>query len=601
MIAVLVGVWTAGFLIENPLLALAVAVVATATVLIVPVQPLVGGILAVLASILTVIGDVPFGSIDLVALFAVVGLVMGRIMRHAWPGALATAGFAVTSAWRDGLTIEKTMLCLCVFGSFWVFGRVVRARAQNAEAAVAAAIELAQRNPDAEAERAVAENRERLAGEATAALQFAVQEMQAAARAARDRLDTAELIRVRQRGASAVDDLRELLIVLRSGPPVTPKPVQATGIRRRPGGRIDVLTAVGAALAIGTLALTLDFWAPYDRWQVTSAVWVLYGGVVLAVSLRGAWPTAAALVMTAASGIVLLDAPDEPYSLLPAVGAYLLVTWTVVTAGRHSAWWAAGATALTGVAVGARYGEHGIGFIALVFTVAVLAATAWGERDRLLREATRRSGVFQAHLRESVADALRTERLRAARELHDTASHAVGVMMLHTGAALAWREKDPAAARSALDTVVDQANDVLARFDRGEALFDERIGDSTDADVGRLIERMRAAGVNVNASLAPMPTDPSSARTVFRVVQEGLANSSRHAPGANVVVETARTERGYRVSVTDDGGSSGPVTRGAGFGLIGLRERVREHGGMFQAGRYDRGYRIEAILPDVMN
>src|SRR5690606_27130603 len=139
-----------------------------------------------------------------------------------------------------------------------------------------------------------------------------------------------------------------------------------------------------------------------------------------------------------------------------------------------------------------------------------------------------------------------------------TASHAVGVMMLHTGAALALREKDPQAARDALGTVEGQADAVLAAFDEGDSLFDERITASTEGDVDRLIERMRAAGMNVNALLAPLPAAPGASRTVFRVLQGGLANAGRHAPGSQVFVETARTAQGYRVTITDDGNGGGP-------------------------------------------
>src|SRR5699024_1217272 len=128
----------------------------------------------------------------------------GRLMARPWSGASVVAGLAVTSAWRDGFTLEKAVVCLCVFGSFWLFGRVVRARAERAEKAIAAAVELARLDPADEAQRAVAAERERLAGEATVALRDAVLEMQASARIARERLEPGDLSRVRQRGAAAV-------------------------------------------------------------------------------------------------------------------------------------------------------------------------------------------------------------------------------------------------------------------------------------------------------------------------------------------------------------------------------------------------------------
>lgn len=594
-VALGVGMWTAGFLIQNPPLAVLASAAATPAVLAVRARPVAGGMLALSASVLTVLGAAPFGSVDLVALFAVVGVTMGRVMPSPWPSALIAVGFAVSSAWREGFTWEKAALCACVFGTFSLFGRVVRARAEHAEAAIAASIALARQDPVAEAARAVTEERERLADEATIALRDAVEGMRTAVRTARDRLAEADLATVRQRGAAAVDDLRELLIVLRAEPP--PEPAGASR-PARPVWLDDALTAAGVAVAIGLLAASHDSWAPEERWQVTPTVWALYAAVLLAIAVRRSSPAIAAGILAAASGVMLLDPPREPYSLLPTAGAYLLVTWSTVREGTRRAWSAEAVLVLAGLAVGAQYGEHGLGFTAILFTMAALAAIAWGERDRLLREATERVEVLQEQLNRSVSDALRAERVRAARRLHDTASHAVGVMLLHTGAAMALRVKDPAAARRALDTVATQADSVLNRLDAGVGLLDEGVSRSTDADVARLIERMRAAGMAVSTALAPMPTRPGAARIVFRVIQEGLANAGRHAPGSDVVVETARSEHGYRVSVTDDGRRTSPAAPGSGFGLVGLHERVRAAGGRFHAGRHGEGYRIEAVLPD---
>jgi signal transduction histidine kinase len=97
---------------------------------------------------------------------------------------------------------------------------------------------------------------------------------------------------------------------------------------------------------------------------------------------------------------------------------------------------------------------------------------------------------------------------------------------------------------------------------------------------------------------AAISTDPVTSRAAYRIVQEALTNAGKHAPGAQVTVDVDRQEHELVVRVRN--GAHRPVddAPGGGFGLIGLRERVRTLGGRFRAEpRLDGGFEVEAVLP----
>jgi signal transduction histidine kinase len=203
---------------------------------------------------------------------------------------------------------------------------------------------------------------------------------------------------------------------------------------------------------------------------------------------------------------------------------------------------------------------------------------------------------------------VRAERLRLARELHDVASHAIGVMVLQAGAAEVQCAADPAAAAAALDLVRTagvQAQAELAvlfgLLDAG-AVGNPGLATTSRAPdlverVGTLVGRMQAGGLAVTLENdGDLTGDLVPAGTAYRVVQEALTNAVRHAPGSRVVVRLAREDDALRVEVTDDGPPS--EAGEGGFGLVGLAERVRGEGGQVAAGpRPDGGFTVSALLP----
>src|SRR5262249_51774291 len=124
------------------------------------------------------------------------------------------------------------------------------------------------------------------------------------------------------------------------------------------------------------------------------------------------------------------------------------------------------------------------------------------------------------------------------------------------------------------------------------------------ARLPELLEQVRGAGVQVYLAVdgAPAPLTPATDLAAYRIVQEGLTNVIRHAPGASAQVHVHSTANNVEVEVVDDGppASNGHAARasGTGYGLSGLRERTGALGGSLQAGRTETGgFRVFASLP----
>ena len=217
------------------------------------------------------------------------------------------------------------------------------------------------------------------------------------------------------------------------------------------------------------------------------------------------------------------------------------------------------------------------------------------------------------------ASAVRDERARLARELHDVVSHGLSVVVLQTMAArTSLSDGDAPGLERHLDSVESTARDALAEMRRMLDLLqvddlDEARWASPSpglAQLPALIERARDAGVDVSevrlgvesapatgSAMQPLPAGVELA--VYRVVQEALTNAAKHAVGAHVSVDVRRTDGQVAVDIVDDGGrGSGARLDGAGRGLIGMRERVALYGGHIDTGpRPDGGFRVVATLP----
>jgi signal transduction histidine kinase len=197
-----------------------------------------------------------------------------------------------------------------------------------------------------------------------------------------------------------------------------------------------------------------------------------------------------------------------------------------------------------------------------------------------------------------------TERRRIAAELHDLVGHSLTVVLLFLTGARRRVHEDPSNAEEALREAEEIGRRSLADIRRSVAGLREG-GGSADlqpvagvCDVPGLIEQARSAGSDVGLQTGG-PLEQVEAVTglaVYRVIQESLANSTRHAPGSAVWVRIDVDETSVGVEVVTRGGSPGPSTVG-GVGLIGMRERVEALGGSLTVGPQPEGWRVEAVLP----
>jgi signal transduction histidine kinase len=205
-------------------------------------------------------------------------------------------------------------------------------------------------------------------------------------------------------------------------------------------------------------------------------------------------------------------------------------------------------------------------------------------------------------------EAVTSERTRIARELHDVVAHSMSVMIVQAGAARTVVDRDPAAAREAITHVEQTGRAGLAEMRR-------LIGVLTDADeaastapmpglaeLDPLLDTVRAAGLPVEVVRTGMPRDlPAGADlAAYRVIQESLTNTRKHAATGSALVRLGYAPGTLRVAVQDAGTPRPPAADRAqeGHGIVGMRERVIALGGRLSAGpRPEGGFLVTAELP----
>jgi signal transduction histidine kinase len=263
-----------------------------------------------------------------------------------------------------------------------------------------------------------------------------------------------------------------------------------------------------------------------------------------------------------------------------------------------------------------RRGDDGFQLMVVVAGLVLMtAAVAWGlfvrARRQLVFSLRDRAVRAETEQRLRVEQARHLERTRIAREMHDVLAHRLSLLNMHAGA-LEYRP-DAAPAEVARAAGVIRASARAALEDLREVigvLRDGGDGGSPDrplpslADVPTLVSECREATLRIReeygpAVLASAPT--VTGRAAYRIVQEGLTNVRKHAPGAVAVVRIHAAGDGLDVEVVNPapvGGEPSPSLPGTGAGLVGLRERVGLLGGTLEHGwTPDGDFRLHAHLP----
>lgn len=225
----------------------------------------------------------------------------------------------------------------------------------------------------------------------------------------------------------------------------------------------------------------------------------------------------------------------------------------------------------------------------------------------------RRFAELQRAQEEAMRQAVQEERSRIAGELHDVVTHNVNVMVIQAGAARKVMDTAPDRSKQAMLAVEASGRAAMAELRHVMGLLagheSERAAGSADGlepqpgldQLDSLIERVRAAGVPVSIEISapPGPLPPGVDLAAYRVVQEALTNTIKHAAGATASVTIGHCGDWLEIEVTDTGGrQTARAADGQGRGLIGLRERLALYGGALQAGpQSGGGYQIKARVP----
>jgi signal transduction histidine kinase len=337
---------------------------------------------------------------------------------------------------------------------------------------------------------------------------------------------------------------------------------------------------------------------------------VLVLAVTLPLLLRSSMPWVAfALSASMIFPLHLLEYPGE-LGLLPAVALFELAASTGGDAGR-SRWAAALAAAVffAVLAVPPLLDEHDGSPASGLLAGAGIWAAAWfaGDRARLRRE---RIAALEERARRAEREAERERRLaaaeertRIARELHDSAGHAINVILVQAGAARLLRERDPEASTKALETIEEVARDTIGEIDRLVHALRENEQQPPRTPVGlqavdELVERHRSAGlpVHFNVGGPPRRLPGGVDAAAYRIVQEALLNAARHGDGGEADVRVRFGPTALEVTVTNPA-RNGTPRPGGGHGITGMRERAHLLGGRLEAGAEGGEFRVYAQLP----
>jgi signal transduction histidine kinase len=247
-------------------------------------------------------------------------------------------------------------------------------------------------------------------------------------------------------------------------------------------------------------------------------------------------------------------------------------------------------------------------FIALWVLAPGIAGAALRHQIEQASRHADRAARAEVQREEHARLAVLSERGRIAREVHDTVAHTVSVMVLHTGAVRSRLPDELRSERDALAQVEATGRQAIAELHRLLGLLRDHDGvpatepQPTLARLGRLVDDARPAGLEVDVRIEgePRPLDPALEVSAYRILQEALTNVRRHAHATRVVIRVGYDDHRLRLHVADDGrGLTPPAETGrAGYGLVGIRERVEMYGGDLALSTSSiGGLAIDATLP----
>jgi signal transduction histidine kinase len=368
----------------------------------------------------------------------------------------------------------------------------------------------------------------------------------------------------------------------------------------RPAPADTVLALIFAIAGLVEIAVT----SPPDP------AWAHVGAVLLA-SLSLAWRESAPLIVVLAGGVAVVLAAG-----VSTADASPLMLWLAIGAGIYSLG-EHGTNAEVVVGAGlAVVGYTSLGLLeddpgsAAIGGLLPLAAVGVGRAVRIMGIESEvlgaRIDTLQEEQERREREAVKAERARIARELHDVIGHSISVMGVQAGAVRRVLPQDLETERETLLSVERTGRDAVTEMRRLLDLL--RSADVAPSDAlptlrhaPQLIADMRSAGLRIELEVEGDVEDvpPGRALAAYRIVQEALTNALKHAPDGRVRVHIVRAAEQLEVEVLQGPGTGGPADNGRpGHGLVGMHERVALYGGRLAAGPgADGGFEVRASLP----
>ncbi|MEU7941405.1 sensor histidine kinase [Microbispora bryophytorum] len=367
-------------------------------------------------------------------------------------------------------------------------------------------------------------------------------------------------------------------------------------------------TDIAVAGVLGTAAV-LEALTSTDL-PFTAMEMLVAGATVAPIAWRRVWPlgvVAVVMVVVAASSPVT-HSFESGYAFF----AMIVCCYSVAAHAKFRDSAVGAAMVTTFVLVGFAIDPHRGGVGDYLFT-GVLFGGAWtlgylirrrGQEATLLKEQT---AELQRRRAEDAERAVQAERTRIARELHDVIAHSLSVMVVQTGVVRRRLRHDRPGDSELLDEVEQAGRGAIGELRRllgilradGEALS---LAPQPGLDgLPPLLDQMRETGLMVEMTVegVPSPLPPGIDLAAYRIVQEALTNTLRHAgQGARAEVAIRWNGTAVELEVHDDGNGAAPLGLGTGHGLIGMRERAALYDGVLEAGPYESGgFRVCAVLP----
>jgi signal transduction histidine kinase len=293
------------------------------------------------------------------------------------------------------------------------------------------------------------------------------------------------------------------------------------------------------------------------------------------------WVNSAAMVALIAAGY-----PSDVYQW-----TNLVVTYSIAAHGTSRQAWAALPAFVGGVVFYfVRFPGEGsptlAAMVVAMWVVAWLVGRMYGARLEQVQLRAERDLARRLAEANTERLALEEERSRIAHELHDIIGHTVNVMVVHAGAGRQAVDHDSGIARQAFETIERTGRAALSELDRVLAVLrrDQAGQELAPApgigDLGELARTMTDTGLKVDVQVTGDPGEvPASVGlAAYRIVQEALTNTLKHAGAGSAAVQVEVAGRRVNIQVADDGGGD-PAALQPGRGILGMNERAAMHGG----------------------